>query len=291
MATNQVKDSKNNNAQYGASFDSEKADAKTISEMSKKADSGDALLFANKMTNKDTAGNGNKDGLFSSHSDSSNSGKPTFLPNTDGNKPAFPFGGFDGNKGGSFGNVGQVVSSSGVGNSSAVPESKGDVKIKDSEDSNGGENQRPGIVSHGNVILDTIAAQRTYVAPIEAASTIRDIGVEVANEILATREALNAKQEVRIMLKDSVLRDTEVFVVKDGKSLSVSFVTGASESADILNQRSGDLRAQLMEKLDDVDFVDIQVEDNSQSNADNQNQDGRSQNRFGNEDQSQDNDQ
>lgn len=293
MATNQVKDSKNNNAQYASSFDSEKVDAKTISEISKKADAGDALLFANKMK-----GNGS----FDNGASGGRSNELSLFPNPDGGKVSSEglkgtmSGNFgfvtsgtssEGNKGAFPSNVGMSVSNPNVSSYKSVPENTAMSHNNDNDVKND-ENKQPGAMAYGNVILDTIAAQRTYVEPTEAASTIRDIGVQVANEILATREALNARQEVRIMLKDSVLKDTEVFVIKDGKSLSVSFVTGASESADILNQRSGDLRTQLMERLDDVDFVDIQVEDNSQSNADNQNQDGRSQNRFGNGDESQD---
>lgn len=273
MATNQVKDSKNNNAQYASSFDSEKVDAKIISEISKKADAGDALLFANKMKGNGSSDNGASGGR---------SNELSLFQNQSGGKVSS-----EGVKGTFTGNVGMSVSNPNVSSYKSVPENTAMSHNNDNDVKND-ENKQPGAMAYGNVILDTIAAQRTYVEPTEAASTIRDIGVQVANEILATREALNAKQEVRIMLKDSVLKDTEVFVIKDGKSLSVSFVTGASESADILNQRSGDLRTQLMERLDDVDFVDIQVEDNSQSNADNQNQDGRSQNRFGNGDQSQD---
>lgn len=298
MATNQVKDSKNSNAQYASSFDNEKVDAKTISEISKKADAGDALLFANKMKGNGSSDNGASGGR---------SNELSLFPNPDGGKVSseglkgtmagnsgFVMSGTssEGNKGTFSSNVGMSVFNPDMSSYKSVPENTAVSRNNDNDcDVKNDENKQPGAMAYGNVILDTIAAQRTYVEPTEAASTIRDIGVQVANEILATREALNAKQEVRIMLKDSVLKDTEVFVIKDGKSLSVSFVTGASESADILNQRSGDLRTQLMERLDDVDFVDIQVEDNSQSNAENQNQDGRSQNRFGNGDQSQDDDQ
>ncbi len=326
MATNQVKDSKNSNAQYASSFDNEKVDAKTISEISKKADAGDALLFANKMKGNGSSDNGasggrsnelslfpNPDGGKVSSEGlkgtmTGNSGFVMSGTSSEGNKGMFSSSeglkgtmtgnsgfvmsgiGSEGNKGAFSSNVGMSVFNPDMSSYKSVPENTAISRNNDYDVKND-ENKQPGAMAYGNVILDTIAAQRTYVEPTEAASTIRDIGVQVANEILATREALNARQEVRIMLKDSVLKDTEVFVIKDGKSLSVSFVTGASESADILNQRSGDLRTQLMERLDDVDFVDIQVEDNSQSNADNQNQDGRSQNRFGNGDQSQDDDQ
>ena len=74
------------------------------------------------------------------------------------------------------------------------------------------------------------------------------------------------------------MKDTEVFISKDGKQINVNFVTGASESADILNQRSGELRSQLMENLKDVDYVEVNVEDQSGQNDDGQENDGHSRN-------------
>ena len=131
----------------------------------------------------------------------------------------------------------------------------------------------------GNVILDSIQAQRiSQSASEKAAAAIRDVGVQVAERIIATNEALNAKQEVRITIQNNILKDTEVFISKDGKQINVNFVTGASESADILNQRSGELRSQLMENLKDVDYVEVNIEDQSGQNDDNQENDGHSRN-------------
>jgi type III secretion system needle length determinant len=133
----------------------------------------------------------------------------------------------------------------------------------------------------GNKILDGLQAQHIEPTSNEAAMLIKNLGVEVAEKIIATHEALNAQQEVRITLRDGVMKDTEIIISKDGRALNVSFITGSDDSASILNLRSGDLRTQLMEKLNDVTRVDVEVEQREAS--DNQNSDGRSQNRFGNQ--------
>jgi hypothetical protein len=135
----------------------------------------------------------------------------------------------------------------------------------------------------GNKILDGLQAQHIEPTSNEAASLIKEIGVQIAERIIATNEALGARQEVRVTLQESVLKDTEVIISKDGKSLNVTFVTGSGESADVLNYRSGELRAQLMERLNDVSNIEVEIE--HQGSSDNQNSDGRSQNRFGNQQQ------
>lgn len=142
----------------------------------------------------------------------------------------------------------------------------------------------------GNVILDSIQAQRISQAASEkAAAAIRDVGVQVAERIIATNEALNAKQEVRITIQNNILKDTEVFISKDGRQINVNFVTGASESADILNQRSGELRSQLMENLKDVDYVEVNIEDQSGQNDDGQENDGHSRNQDNQQSEQEDN--
>ena len=51
----------------------------------------------------------------------------------------------------------------------------------------------------------------------EAATAIKDIGVEIAARICATTEALNAGMEVRITIQENTLKGTEVFITKNGK--------------------------------------------------------------------------
>lgn len=91
----------------------------------------------------------------------------------------------------------------------------------------------------------------------EAATAIKDIGVEIAARICATTEALNAGMEVRITIQENTLKGTEVFITKNGKEIGIRFVTCDTQSADILNQRSGELRSQLMGSLKDIDYVEV----------------------------------
>ncbi|MDR3144153.1 MAG: flagellar hook-length control protein FliK [Puniceicoccales bacterium] len=168
---------------------------------------------------------------------------------------------------------------------------KNDSKLRDSRNNLDRENDHRGAIPaiSGNVILDNMQTMHIDPTSSEAAGIIKNLGVQVAEKIIATYEALNAKQEVRITLQENLLKDTEVVISKDGGRLNVTFMTGSDESASILNHRSGDLRSQLMERLADVNSVEIEVEQQNQNASDNQNRDGRSQNRFGNEQQDEEN--
>ncbi|MDR1413529.1 MAG: hypothetical protein LBI56_01140 [Puniceicoccales bacterium] len=130
-------------------------------------------------------------------------------------------------------------------------EEKDSAVVKDIKDAS---------ILSGMKILDSLQMQRIEPSSAEAANVIKNLGIEVAQRIIASHEALNAKQEVRITLQESILKETEVFITKDGKSLSVNFFTQSDESANILNHRSGELRMQLMEKLQDIDHIEIGVE-------------------------------
>lgn len=109
-------------------------------------------------------------------------------------------------------------------------------------------------------ILNSIESAHVAPTSTTAAEIIKNVGSTIAERILATQEALNANQEVRITLQDNVLKNTEVFISRDKSGLNVHFITGAMESADILNFRSGDLRTQLMEKFPEYKNIDVQVE-------------------------------
>jgi hypothetical protein len=128
-------------------------------------------------------------------------------------------------------------------------------------------------VLSGNRILDSIQSQHIGPSAAEAANVIKNLASEVAEKIIATREALNAGQEVRITIQDGILKDTDVIITKDGKTLIVNFVTGSDESANILSHRGGELRTQLMEKLSDVDNITVEVE-HSESTDDQSGDDG-----------------
>ncbi|MDR2436368.1 MAG: hypothetical protein LBD33_03630 [Puniceicoccales bacterium] len=108
---------------------------------------------------------------------------------------------------------------------------------------------------------------------------IKSVGTEIAERILASTAALNAKQEVRITLKNSVLPSTEIILAKDGKMLSVDFFTSASASASLLSSKQAELRLHLLNTLHDVNDVDVNVyQDTSAESGDSH--DGRSRDEY-----------
>jgi type III secretion system needle length determinant len=132
--------------------------------------------------------------------------------------------------------------------------------------------------------------QSQHIAPTsttEAAGVIKSLMVEVAEKIIATNEALNAKQEVRITLQDGILKDTDVSISKDGKSINIVFATGSEDSVNLLKNQSGELIQRLQNNLKDIDHVAVDIEHQA---ADNQNRDGRSKNRSSYEQQTEEDD-
>ncbi|MDR2721153.1 MAG: hypothetical protein LBB15_02590 [Puniceicoccales bacterium] len=116
----------------------------------------------------------------------------------------------------------------------------------------------------GDVILSSLLTSSEFhraetVKAEKQANSIRSIGTEIAEKILASAAALNAKQEVRIMLKNSILPNTEIVLSKDGKMLSVNFFTSASESASLLSSKQAELRLHLLNTLHDVNDVDVNI--------------------------------
>ncbi|MDR3273975.1 MAG: flagellar hook-length control protein FliK [Puniceicoccales bacterium] len=137
----------------------------------------------------------------------------------------------------------------------------------------------------GDTILSSLRASSEFhqaeaVKAEKRAGIIKSVGREVAERILASSAALNAKQEVRISLKNEILPNTEVIVSKDGKMLSVDFYTSASESASLLASKQAELRAHLMDTLHDVNDVDVNVYRETSETRDGDSHDGRSRDEY-----------
>ena len=47
---------------------------------------------------------------------------------------------------------------------------------------------------------------------------------------------VSVKQEIRITNQNNILKNTDVFLWKEGKQINFNFITGVSESDDILKQ-------------------------------------------------------
>ncbi len=110
-----------------------------------------------------------------------------------------------------------------------------------------------------------------YAAKTEA---IQTIGGKIVERIIASNEALNAKQEVRIFLRDDILPQTEIRITKEGTDiLEVDFYTRSDTSAAFLYANQVGLRDHLLNNLNNIRDVEIDIHRES---ADNEPGDGRS---------------
>jgi hypothetical protein len=112
------------------------------------------------------------------------------------------------------------------------------------------------------------------------ARMIKSIGYEVAERILASADALNAKQEVRVTIKDNILKDTEVVISKDRKMLAVDFYTSADKSVSWLVSKQVELRAHLLQTLQGFNDVDVNVYQKASETDSGDSHDGRSRNKY-----------
>jgi type III secretion system needle length determinant len=85
------------------------------------------------------------------------------------------------------------------------------------------------------------------------------LATELADRILVNTDSRVAGGEVRIILKDSVLPDTEIILRQEGERLVVQLVSGNSASLDALRQAQNDLRNKLLALDSDIS---VEVLDN-----------------------------
>jgi type III secretion system needle length determinant len=138
------------------------------------------------------------------------------------------------------------------------------------------------MVALGDLILQgmTQKADVSGVAPTaETAATfgpvqLDNIVQQVADRILVTPPGVGGQQEVRIMIKDSILPGTEVRITQHAGQMQISLVTDSARSHDLLTQHQAALQERLTEKLG-KDTVVVNVKMDSQGQPD---RDGRSRN-------------
>ncbi len=155
---------------------------------------------------------------------------------------------------------------------------KDEVSYNENENSNLTNDvvSNPGDTILGNLrnISDFYSTSVNKTVEVET-NTIKTLGSEVAERIIASREALNAEKEVRVSLKDNVLPQTEIRIVKNEKtnSLAVDFYTSSDKSAVLLSMKQTDLRMYLNDKLTNFSDIEVNVYQNS---AGDEHNDGRS---------------
>ncbi|MDR0595193.1 MAG: type III secretion HpaP family protein [Puniceicoccales bacterium] len=137
----------------------------------------------------------------------------------------------------------------------------------------------------GEAILNSLRAlsdfsQSEIAKAGKQAGTIKSLGYEVAERILASADALNAKQEVWVAIKDNILKDTEVVISKNGKMLAVNFHTSANGSASWLFSNRAKLQVHLLQTLQGFNDVDVNVYQEASETNSGDSHDGRSRNKY-----------
>lgn len=118
----------------------------------------------------------------------------------------------------------------------------------------------------GAVLLLALILAVSLGTPVYAAgntseeAVIRDIAMEITERIIATGEALNAGQEVRLPIRESLLPDVEILIRKDGGEILVTFVTPNLDTMNLLTRYTGELRSLLWERLKGVDYVEVRMD-------------------------------
>lgn len=134
----------------------------------------------------------------------------------------------------------------------------------------GGQEGEPGSATPqnaGDAILGMLqqSQQTTDVDGVQATKAthmISDIADKIVDRILVSDVGSTGKDEVRLMLKNSVLPETEVRITREGGNLEIQLVTKDTDAYRLLNERTDGLQNFLKEKLKNDDInVRLQFED------------------------------
>jgi len=80
---------------------------------------------------------------------------------------------------------------------------------------------------------------------------------EIVDRVLVTDPRFSGKEEVRIVLKDSVLEGTEIHIRREGERLHVELSTSSSDSLAFLADQKASLQNRLQERLGGEVQVDL----------------------------------
>ncbi|CAM2005077.1 type III secretion HpaP family protein [Acanthopleuribacter pedis] len=166
----------------------------------------------------------------------------------------------DGNQGGGQGGGKGGKASEAVGeNGFATPQNAGEAIL--------------GMLQQNHSATGEVSAAQ---AP-KAAQMVSDIADKIVDRILVSDAASMGKDEVRLILKNSVLPETEVRITREGGNLEIQLVTKDTDAYRLLNDRTDNLQHFLKEKLKDNDInVRLQFAEGSERGENQRDQDGRS---------------
>lgn len=137
--------------------------------------------------------------------------------------------------------------------------------------------------SPGDLILQHFAHGDTSNNPVidtppphgpNATDSLDKVAQQIAAQVQVSDLATG--REVRIIIRESVLPDTEVRISQDGGRLQVSFFTDSATSHDLIEQNQQHLEQELKQRLGDRE-IDVSVD--ARSDGQGEQQEGRSRQR------------
>lgn len=135
----------------------------------------------------------------------------------------------------------------------------------------------------GDAILQSIRpAEQAPVAPAAPASTetrVAALAEQVAERILVSDPSQAGQREVRVLLKDDVLPQTEVRISRQDGEVRIEFVTQSSDSYALLAEHQSDLQSRLSQRLDQQPVTVALTHSGSDASREQGQPDGRSRNR------------
>ena len=138
----------------------------------------------------------------------------------------------------------------------------------------GGQPQNAGEAILGILQQSHRGGEAMPVEAAKAAQTISDVADKIVDRILVSDTNLNGKDEVRLMLKNSVLPGTEVRITRHGGQLEIQLVTNNNDAYRLLNERQDGLQSYLNQRLKDSE-VNVQLRFNDHGAGGGDNHSGR----------------
>lgn len=91
------------------------------------------------------------------------------------------------------------------------------------------------------------------------ASKLSDLASQVADRLLVTDPSSSTDMEVRILVKQDIMPDTEIRLTREGGELKIQIVTKSQEISNLLGPQQAALQALLQERLP-REIVKVEVE-------------------------------
>ena len=88
---------------------------------------------------------------------------------------------------------------------------------------------------------------------------VAEIVEEIVGRILTSDSSLSGTNQIQFVIQDSLLRATEVRVMKEAGKIHVSFTTSSDESLHQISANGWTIQAKLQERLNFPVFVTLQT--------------------------------